>query len=183
MAPLRGLPAEVSKAVIEGHSSVLQLCKRSGLNAYVGILDGEAALCVDACNAGSSRQLVGIGQRQPLYCSGLGKALLMGTADEELAWIVHTLLFAPRTPWTIAGPDALLLEIAASRRRGWAFDNRELYPTVLSIAAPAPKSSRLPLAAIGVSWETSSPPVDPDHIGFLVAETARALSCKISQDH
>lgn len=174
------LPVEVSRFAVESHSCLSQLCRRSRLNAYLGVLQDDAALCVDACEtAGSPRGRLTIGQRQPLYCSGLGKGLLMGMADAELAWTAHALLFAPWTAATIISPERLLHDIAASRIRGWAFDDREFDPAILSIAAPLAVSGRVALAALGVSWESPNSAVDPANIGPLVVETACVLSCKI----
>ncbi len=160
------------KLMIAAQSVLSRLSRHIGLAAGLAFLREDAALCVAACRpAGAPMTL---GQRLPLYCSAFGKALLMAMAEGELAWFVHTILFAPRTAATITNPEVLLLEIEASRARGWVIEDRELDPRLLSVAAPIRKGGEI--AAIGVSWEDSRLAPVPERIGPLVAETAKALS-------
>ncbi|WP_411082278.1 IclR family transcriptional regulator [Streptomyces sp. cmx-18-6] len=71
----------------------------------------------------------------PLHASAFGKALLAwpGTADAELDSLAPLERFTERT---ITSPQRLREELAASRERGYAVSNRELYPMQLTVAVP-----------------------------------------------
>lgn len=66
-----------------------------------------------------------IGMRRPLYCTGVGKAILATRGDEEVLQCWEESERVPCTPYTITRKDAFLREIAQIRQQGYAMDNEE----------------------------------------------------------
>ena len=66
-----------------------------------------------------------IGMRRPLYCTGVGKAILATRGDEEVLRCWEESERVPCTPYTITRKDAFLREISQIRQHGYAMDNEE----------------------------------------------------------
>jgi DNA-binding IclR family transcriptional regulator len=77
-----------------------------------------------------------IGQRAPLYCTGLGKVLLAFQPEDVLSRIIDKISFTSYTPKTIPSKDKLIEELNEIRKRGYALDEREFEEDVECIAAP-----------------------------------------------
>lgn len=80
----------------------------------------------------------GIGKRLPASSTALGKAMLSTASPEEVERAIGRSLrmLTPRSPATL---DALLVDLVATRTRGYAVDDEEAAPNVtcLSVAVPA----------------------------------------------
>ena len=79
-----------------------------------------------------------IGMRRPLYCTGVGKAILATRGDEEVLQCWEESERVPCTPYTITRKDAFLREIAQIRQQGYAMDNEENELGVRCAAAAIP---------------------------------------------
>jgi DNA-binding IclR family transcriptional regulator len=77
-----------------------------------------------------------VGSTAPLYCTGLGKAILAGMAPQEAHRVLLQTDLVPHTPHTITAVGALEAELAEVRRVGYAVDNQEHEIGVQCIAAP-----------------------------------------------
>ena len=66
---------------------------------------------------GAIRMVSRIGMRRPLYCTGVGKAILATRGDEEVLQCWEESERVPCTPYTITRKDAFLREIARSGSR------------------------------------------------------------------
>jgi len=97
-----------------------------------------------------------IGTRFPAWVTSMGRVLLAGLPDAEVAAIIDASAIDGITERTIADRGALLSEIAAVRERGWSLVDGELEPVLRSVAVPVRGRDGTVLAAINVS--TSSGP-------------------------
>ncbi len=79
-----------------------------------------------------------IGMRRPLYCTGVGKAILATWADDEVRTLWRASNVRPWTPYTIVDEDAFFKELAQVRRLGYAMDNEENELGVRCIATAIP---------------------------------------------
>lgn len=89
-------------------------------------------------DANSIRMVSRIGLRQPLYCTGVGKAILAELKDDEIHEIWRQSDIHAFTPHTITTLDRLMEEIDVIRRAGYALDNEENELGVRCIAASVP---------------------------------------------
>ena len=87
---------------------------------------------------GAIRMVSRIGMRRPLYCTGVGKAILATRGDEEVLRCWEESERVPCTPYTITRKDAFLREISQIRQHGYAMDNEENELGVRCVAAAIP---------------------------------------------
>jgi len=92
-----------------------------------------------------------IGQRAPLYCTGLGKVLLAFQPEDVLSRIIDKISFTSYTPKTIPSKDKLIEELNEIRKRGYALDEREFEEDVECIAAPIRNHLGDAIAALSIS--------------------------------
>ena len=92
-----------------------------------------------------------IGQRNPVFCTALGKALLAFQPEEGAARIVDSIKFKSLTPKTITSKRKLVEELKEIRRKGFALDRREIEEDVECIAAPIRNHSGNAVASISIS--------------------------------
>ena len=76
------------------------------------------------------------GQRFPMHCSGMGKAMLAYLPEEYLRRHIFNRPLKALTPYTITDPGALAEELALARRCGYAVDNQESELGLRCIGAP-----------------------------------------------
>ncbi|MHC1758351.1 MAG: IclR family transcriptional regulator [Negativicutes bacterium] len=67
-----------------------------------------------------------VGERLPLYCTAVGKAILAQMGEEEQAAVISATSFHPYTPYTIWDKNILLQELAKVKAAGFAVDREEL---------------------------------------------------------
>ena len=97
-----------------------------------------------------------IGTRFPAYATSMGRVLLAGLPEAELAR--HLAAVEPRefTPETITAPDALAAEIARVRSQGWSLVDQELELGLRSVAV-AVQQDGAAIAAVNVSTTSATP--------------------------
>ncbi|MGH2955045.1 MAG: IclR family transcriptional regulator [Solirubrobacterales bacterium] len=111
---------------------------------------GLEALTVDADDPGQRRRSTPPGTRvRPLHAGAPSKVLLAQMSSEEIASVIGRGL-DPVGPATITRPTRLRREVAAIRRRGWAFSRQEIVPETWALAVPVRGSGSTP-CALGIS--------------------------------
>lgn len=86
----------------------------------------------------------------PLYCTGLGKAMLAFLDEKEILDIVDNMTFEKFTDTTITDKESLLKELTKIRKQGYALDNEEHEIGIMCIASPILVRNK-PVAAISIS--------------------------------
>jgi DNA-binding IclR family transcriptional regulator len=92
-----------------------------------------------------------VGQRNPVYCTSLGKALLAHQPEERQSRILNAIEFKPLTPHTITSKKKLIQELTAVRKQGYALDRREIEEEVECISAPIRDHQGSAVAAVSIS--------------------------------
>ena len=77
-----------------------------------------------------------MGERKPLYCTALGKSLLLGFNEKELKHYFDHCQFEIITDHTITDKNRLRDELLISSERGWTSDEEEAVPGIICFAAP-----------------------------------------------
>jgi len=77
-----------------------------------------------------------IGQRNPLHCTAVGKALLAWLPEETLEQVVKDYIFTSRTLNSITEPQSFIEELKSVKRNGYAENREEIEIGVRAIAAP-----------------------------------------------
>ena len=129
---------------------------------YFGILDGSEVLYIESTYPSVQQPTRNIlGERAPLYCTGLGKAMLAHMPEEEAEKVITGRLKA-YTGCTITDPTVLRDHLEEIRRNGYATDNMEHEYGIRCVAVPVFNAAGKVFAAVSVSGP--SPRFDPETI-------------------
>lgn len=148
------------------------------------VLDGEQILYVDGCE--SSRQLrtfFEFGDRAPLYCTALGKAILANLPARDSERILRRRSLRAFTSKTLTDPAALRRELARTAARGYSIDDMEHEEGVRCVAAPIRDREGRAFASISVSGPAHrvSPSRDAEiarRVMKVAEEISRRLGCR-----
>ncbi len=129
---------------------------------YFGILDEGEVLYIEATYPSMQQQTRNIlGERAPLYCTGLGKAMLAYLPPEEMEAILSRPMRA-FTGYTLTDPAALRHQMEEVRQNGYAVDNMEHEFGIRCVAVPLFGTGGRVRAAVSVSGP--SPRFDPETV-------------------
>lgn len=118
-----------------------EIATELGEAAHYGVKDGAYVVYVAKVNAPNQRVQMSssVGGRNPLYCTGIGKALL--AYEEEVEELLAPFIESrgrlhQRTPNTISDLAVLRREMIVTRERGYAVDREENEPGICCVAIP-----------------------------------------------
>ena len=92
-----------------------------------------------------------IGNRSPMYCTGVGKSILAALSREKFDTLWTRFTPAQHTEFTIMTKEDMLAECAKIRALGYAIDRQEHESGVCCIAAVVKNCFERPVAAISIS--------------------------------
>jgi IclR family transcriptional regulator, KDG regulon repressor len=102
------------------------------------------------------RNYCSLGTRMDMYCTALGKALLIAYSDREIQALYRDRPLKAITEKTIVEVDTLIEEIRMNRTRGYSIDDEENTPGRFCVAAPVYDYRGKIIAAISTSWLLAS---------------------------
>lgn len=113
------------------------LCHKVHETVHLVVPEGTDIVYVHKVEAdqGAIRMFSRIGMRRPMYCTGVGKAMMACMSDEEVDQIWAHSDIQAYTPHTIVTRERLHDVLDAVRQRDCAFDNEENELGVRCIAA------------------------------------------------
>lgn len=153
-----------------------EIANLSGEVCYLGLLDDLEVLYVEAVYPSTQIQSRNIlGERAPLYCTGLGKCMLANLEEEQIRKVLSRPMQS-FTKCTITDPDVLRNELEEIRRNGYAVDNMEHEFGIRCVAVPFFGLDGKVLGAVSVSGP--SPRFDPPAIirnASIITEHLRGL--------
>ena len=133
------------------HRALADLAARSGETANLGALAGAMVLYVDRADSPQAlRWQLGVGERVPAHCSGLGKAILAHLRADAVERVLPPRLEA-LTENTITDRRGFLEQLAGVRRRGYALDDEEFMEGVRCVAMPIIGPGGEAVAAVSIS--------------------------------
>lgn len=132
-----------------------RLMEASGETVHFVERDGTDAVYIDKVESfNNGMQMVSrIGSRIPLYCSGVGKAMIAQMDDWEAEEIWNASDISALTEHTITDHEAFKKELAQIRERGYALDNEENQIGVRCIAC----SLKDPMGKTRYAFSISAP--------------------------
>jgi len=134
---------------------MLDLAEVSGESVQLAVLVDSNAVYLSQVESGQSiRYTVSVGDKSPVYCSGVGKAMLAMLPDEQQAALIKSLEFKRYTQQTITSPILLARQLSEIRKNGFAIDNEEHQHGVCCVASAIVDSVGMPVAAISVTAPT-----------------------------
>lgn len=155
-----------------------RLMEQSGETANLAVpSDGEVVFIAQVQCRELMRMSVKLGARAPMHASGAGKAMLAAMDADSAAQAIGGHGLPRYTDHTIVDHAALLAELAATRRRGYAVDDEEHAPGLRCVAAPIFDERGQPWAALSLAGPTSRLTRERvAGLGALVAATAHDVT-------
>ena len=165
--PLARRAHPVLAALSEATSETVHLAERRGDRVvYIDKVEGSRPVRMGSL----------IGNTSPLYCTGVGKAILAFLPDAERAGLLDRIEFIRCTPKTITDRARLERELAEIRERKFAVDDCEHEPGVFCVAAPVFGYSGEVAGALSVSGSELYLRGERDRIAEQVSAAARTIS-------
>jgi DNA-binding IclR family transcriptional regulator len=158
-----------------------RLVERTKESAHLGTLQGGRVLYLDKVEGRHSLLMVSrVGDTAPAHCTSLGKAMLACLEDDEVRRLLSGRAWARRTPRTLRGQEALLADLAATRRRGYAVDDEELNVGVRCVGAALRDYTGAMVGAISIASPSARlPAAGVPALGDLLRRTAAEISGQI----
>jgi DNA-binding IclR family transcriptional regulator len=118
---------------------------------HLATIDSDRVLYLHTVGSPSALYLYAdTGERRPLHCTGLGKAMLAFQPSEVIDRVLAQRL-ERLTPKSITSVPALREELAATRQRGYAIDDEENAVGLRCVAAPILDRTGYATAAFSMS--------------------------------
>ena len=139
------------------HPSLKKLSEQTGETVHLVRREGTEAVYIDKVEStvSSIRMVSRVGSRIPLYCSGVGKALLAELPDPEIEDIWNSSEITSLTPYTVTSLSDLMDRIGGVREAGYAMDDEENEEGVRCIAVSIPDYHKEPVYALSISAPVS----------------------------
>jgi len=145
---------------------------------HLGVLDNGEVLYVEKI-AGRRTCSVStmLGARKPLYCTGLGKAILAYSSSELLQAVIKNGLIR-HTRYTITDPHRLQWELARAADTGIIYDREEYELGITCVSSPVLNRAGRAWAAISVTGPTTR--FRPENTAAAVRTAALGLTRVLS---
>jgi DNA-binding IclR family transcriptional regulator len=132
-----------------------QLSDETEKSVYLTVLDGTKSLYIYAIET-HHRLLArsAVGDRVPLHCTAVGKALFASLPESEQTRIIDAEGLPRYTDTTITDPQALREELERTRRRGYSLDNQEHEMGSFCVGAPIYDGRGNPAASCSVAGDS-----------------------------
>ncbi len=104
-----------------------RLSHLSGEAVHLVVQDGCDVVYIYKADSGVSYSHMSsyVGLRIPMYCSGVGKAILSTQNEAEVRQVWSQSRIRARTEYTVTQWDAFAAQLQETRRNGYALDNEE----------------------------------------------------------
>lgn len=135
------------------HPYLVELTKAIGESSCFAVEQNSEVVYLDSIVSANSilTATQRIGKRAPMYCTGVGKLLLLNYDSASLSTYVSGTQMIRYTDNTITALDELQLELDAIRSRGYALDDEECEPGARCVAAPVYDYTGRVVAGISVT--------------------------------
>ena len=138
------------------------LAEETGETANLAMLDLDRVVYVAQVPSTrhTMRMFTEVGRRVYAHCTGVGKALLAGLAEDDVRRLLDAAGMPATTAHTITDVERLLEELATIRERGYAVDDGEqelgvrcvavavTHSTAVSVSGPASRVTRKSVPAL-----------------------------------
>ena len=150
-----------------------ELSEKTREAVNLAILDCAQVLFIDKIESLSTIKVdLSVGKRFPVYCTGLGKALLAWLPESRQREILQACRFVKYTQRTKLSPDLIMEDLQEVRRRGYSMDDEEYVEGILCIAAPVFGHSGEVVAALSIAlpkflYAADGPKTEPVRVSLV----------------
>lgn len=131
---------------------VAELSAETGETVLLAVMDGDQVVILDRVDGSRAANTPSLpGRLFPAHCTALGKAMLAGLADTEVARVVGKRQLKRFTPRTLGSLDALLEDLREVRRRGYAVAEEEMGADLGAVGAAIRNHAGTVVAALSIT--------------------------------
>lgn len=157
-----------------------RLLDQTGETVNFAVRDGRHVVYVEKKESPHSMRIcTSVGQRMPLYCTGIGKAILAHLDTEEARELLGKTELKKITGHTITDIDELLRQCEVIRREGVAWDMEEWEYGLVCVAAPIFDKRGAAIGAVSVSGPSMRM---EEKTRRRIAAEVRKISIEISEE-
>jgi DNA-binding IclR family transcriptional regulator len=151
---LAALPSVNIKGI--AHPHLCKVAEMTGDMTFLAARSGYETVCLDAVAGHFPVQTLtsGIGDRHPLGVGANGQAILAMLHDSEIELVLQATRHQRRN-YNRLSKDALLNEIAACRKRGYALNENIAVEGISAMAKAICLPGRIPIAAVAIATLSS----------------------------
>ena len=147
---------------------------------FMAVRHGAEVVYIDKSEQFNSlRKYSIIGRRKPIYCTSLGKALLLDHSDDQIDELLADIVFHKSTPNTIVDLDRFRQHMQQLREQGWAVDDEEDDVGIRCVGAPIRDYRGSIIAAISMSWNRAQEDPPVESVAPYVVHAAQKISHRI----
>ena len=147
---------------------------------HLGVLDGDRVVYIDKIEGRHPVRLVSaVGQSMPMHTTALGKAALAWMTPRECERRLPRLPLPPRTDRSLTNVEALREDLARTRRRGFAVDDRENEEQASCVGAAILGRDGAPVGMVSVSGPSARILARLEEFGQRCADTAAVISADV----
>lgn len=156
-----------------------RLNEATGETVHLAVLNGDRIVYIDKLESlNQVRMYSAVGKQGPVYCTGVGKAIVAFLPEKKREELISKLDFKRYTANTITDEKSFRRELEAIRERGYARDDGEHEDEIQCVAAPILNFEGVSVAGISVSAPEYR--ISPETISNWIDETMKAAT-EISQ--
>jgi IclR family transcriptional regulator, KDG regulon repressor len=131
---------------------IVTLAARTERTVHLAVMDGAQVVILDRVDGPDpSRTPSFPGRLFPAHCTSLGKAMLAELGEQELRRVISKRSLKRFTPKTITSVDALVSDLQAVSKRGYAVADQEMGVGLMTIGAAIRNHTGAIVAAISVA--------------------------------
>jgi DNA-binding IclR family transcriptional regulator len=131
---------------------LLDVARRLNATVVMALFIGTVRMVLDiAQTPGSLSPYYRTWLERPLYCTGVGKALLMGLTSEQRRAALGDEPYPALTPHTITTFEALEADLALAKQRGFVVSAEEHQLGLTAISAPIYNWASVPIGCLTVT--------------------------------
>lgn len=157
------------------HPILEQLASVTGETAHLCVLDGADVVYIAKVESSQTLRIPSaVGQRNPAYCTGVGKAILAHLTPERLASYVSQTALRAFTKKTLTSAGELKANLRQVAAQGYAIDDQEREVGVRCVAAPVRDHMGQVVAAISIAGPATR--VTKERVPELATHVMRAAA-------
>jgi DNA-binding IclR family transcriptional regulator len=160
---------EKTRLIDSFHDQLQRLASITQQTTHLGLFVNDRVLLADFALSDSIisiRHCIGV--LEPLYSSAVGKAVLAFLPQEQRETLINKIEFVRLTGNTIMNADALRIDLAITRERGYAIDANETHEGLTCVARPIFGKDKIPVASIGITCVTALVSAEPGRFEHLI---------------
>ena len=118
----------------------------------LGVLVGTSIIYIDKIESLSTIKVgLNIGTGVPVYCSGMGKALMAFMSKENLDYLLDNITYIKHTKNTIVEQSMIMKALDRIKKVGYSIDDEEYVDGLICFGAPIFSYHGRPIAAISIA--------------------------------